>query len=55
MGLVLGLRQVRRVFERLRDQLGWVNRGEHAQPRIHDLRHYPESRNMPSDVEAALA
>jgi integrase len=39
MGLVLGLRQVRRVFERLRDQLGWVNRGAHAQPRIHDLRH----------------
>lgn len=39
MGLVLGLRQVRRVFERLRDQLGWINRGAHAHPRIHDLRH----------------
>lgn len=38
-GLTLGLRQVRRVFEGLRDQLGWVNRGAHAEPRIHDLRH----------------
>jgi len=38
-GCALGLRQVRRVFRRLRDHLGWVNRGAHAAPRIHDLRH----------------
>ena len=39
-GCALGLRQVNRVFQRLRDQMGWVNRGAHAAPRIHDLR-YP--------------
>jgi len=35
----LSLRQVHRVFVGLRDQLGWVNRGAHDGPRIHDLRH----------------
>lgn len=35
----LSLRQVRRVFISLRDQLGWDNRGTHGGPRIHDLRH----------------
>ena len=39
IGCALSLRQVRRVFQRLRDHLGWVNRGAHAAPRIHDLRH----------------
>jgi len=38
-GYALNLRQVRRVFRNLREQLGWVNRGAHAAPRIHDLRH----------------
>jgi len=38
-GCALNLRQVRRVFDCLRNQLGWVNRGAHANPRIHDLRH----------------
>ena len=38
-GFALSLRQVNRVFQHLRDQLGWVNRGAHAAPRIHDLRH----------------
>jgi integrase len=38
-GCGLGLRQVRKVFIGLRDQLGWSNRGEHDGPRIHDLRH----------------
>ncbi|MFC6674070.1 tyrosine-type recombinase/integrase [Marinobacterium aestuariivivens] len=38
-GYTLGLRQVRRVFITLREQLGWINRGAHAAPRIHDLRH----------------
>ena len=39
LGHELGLRQVRRVFIGLRDQLGWINRGAHYGPRIHDLRH----------------
>jgi len=39
LGLGLGLRSVNRVFEALRDQLGWKNRGTHDMPRIHDLRH----------------
>ena len=28
-----------RVFAKLRQQLGWRNRGAHQAPRIHDLRH----------------
>lgn len=39
LGQRLGDRQVHRVFNDLRDQLGWVNRGAHDGPRIHDLRH----------------
>ncbi|MEO8057903.1 MAG: tyrosine-type recombinase/integrase [Burkholderiales bacterium] len=38
-GLLLGDRQVHRVFVELREQLGWRNRGNHHAPRIHDLRH----------------
>jgi integrase len=32
-------RTIHNVFDRLRRRLGWVARGGHAQPRIHDLRH----------------
>ncbi len=32
-------RTVHSAFERLRAELGWVARGTHAAPRIHDLRH----------------
>jgi integrase len=39
LGHSLDLRQVHRVFIGLRDQLGWINRGAHNGPRIHDLRH----------------
>jgi len=39
LGQQLSLRQVNRIFVSLRDQLGWVNRGAHDAPRIHDLRH----------------
>jgi len=39
LGQSLGDRQVHRVFNELRDQLGWVDRGAHGNPRIHDLRH----------------
>ena len=39
LGTPLGERQVHRVFNILRDDLGWVNRGGHAAIRLHDLRH----------------
>ncbi len=39
LGKPLGDRQVHRIFTQLRKQLGWVDRGGHGQPRIHDLRH----------------
>ena len=39
LGHRLDSRQVRRVFIQLRNQLGWLNRGAHHGPRIHDLRH----------------
>ena len=38
-GEPLGDRQVHRMFGQLRQQLGWVDRGGHGQPRVHDLRH----------------
>lgn len=38
-GCCLSSRQVDRVFSGLRAQLGWINRGGHNDPRIHDLRH----------------
>jgi integrase len=39
LGQPLGERQAHRVFNGLRDGLGWVNRGAHDAPRLHDLRH----------------
>jgi integrase len=39
LGQPLGDRQVHRVFDQLRRQLGWVARGGHGATRIHDLRH----------------
>ena len=39
LGQPLGDRQAHRTFGQLRQQLGWVNRGGHGEPRIHDLRH----------------
>ncbi|MGE8454145.1 MAG: tyrosine-type recombinase/integrase [Pseudomonadales bacterium] len=38
-GEKLHTRTVHWVFGRLREQLGWSARGDHALPRIHDLRH----------------
>ena len=46
LGLPLGDRQAHRVFNALRDSLGWVNRGAHAAPRLHDLRHTFAVRRM---------
>ena len=39
LGHALGLHQIERVFATLRNQLGWINRGAHHAPRVHDLRH----------------
>jgi len=36
------------VFAKLRSELGWINRGMHHAPRIHDLRHNSEARIIPS-------
>jgi hypothetical protein len=38
---------VDRIFQRLRERLGWINRGSHAAIRVHDLRHHADSRIMP--------
>jgi integrase len=39
LGKPVGERQIHRIFEQLRRQLGWVDRGAHGHPRVHDLRH----------------
>lgn len=39
LGRPVGDQQAHRVFRDLRQQLGWVDRGSHGTPRIHDLRH----------------
>lgn len=46
LGLPLGDRQAHRVFDSLRHILGWVNRGAHDAPRLHDLRHTFAVRRM---------
>jgi integrase len=38
-GRLIPKRTIHNTFDRLRRRLGWVARGGHAQPRIHDLRH----------------
>lgn len=38
-GKPLGAHQVRCIFAVIRRDLGWVNRGSHHAPRVHDLRH----------------
>jgi integrase len=39
LGQPFGDHQVDGIFSQLRRQLGWVNRGSHGVPRLHDLRH----------------
>jgi integrase len=39
LGQPLGDHQVHLIFDQLRRRLGWVGRGAHGMPRIHDLRH----------------
>ena len=55
LGQPFGDRQVHRIFEELRRQLGWVDRGSHGTPRIHDLRHNSESRIIPSAASVVAA
>jgi hypothetical protein len=35
----ISVHQLDNVFAQLRSELGWINRGVHYAPRIHDLRH----------------
>lgn len=39
LGTCLARSTVHGVFQQLRSTLGWIARGDHAAPRIHDLRH----------------
>lgn len=39
LGTGLAKSTVHCVFQQLRSALGWIARGDHAEPRIHDLRH----------------
>jgi len=48
LGCELSLHQVDRIFQQLRDQLGWVNRSSHPAIRVHDLRHHADNRIMPN-------
>jgi integrase len=39
LGQPVSDRQAHRIFEQLRRQLGWGDRGNHGRPRVHDMRH----------------
>lgn len=39
LGQSVSDRQAHRTFDQLRQQLGWIDRGGHGAPRVHDLRH----------------
>jgi integrase len=39
LGQPVSDRQAHRTFAQLRQQLGWIDRGGHGAPRVHDLRH----------------
>jgi len=54
-GHALSLTTVHHAFARLRDQLGWRARGEHARPRIHDLRHTMVVRRVQRWYEAGVS
>ncbi len=54
-GHPLSLTTVHHVFARLRDQLGWRARGDHARPRIHDLRHTMVVRRVQRWHEAGVS
>jgi integrase/recombinase XerC len=54
LGQPVGDHQARRIFDQLRKQLGWVDRGSHGAPRVHDLRHNSESGIIPSTAPVAV-
>ena len=54
-GRALLSNRVHKVFARLRDQLGWRARGEHARPRIHDMRHTMVVRRVQRWHEAGVS
>jgi len=49
------VRTVEGVFSRMRAQLGWQARGDHADPRIHDLRHTFAVRRLQFWHEAGVS
>jgi integrase len=55
LGQPLSDRQAHRVFTSLRDDLGWINRGGHEAPRLHDLRHNSETGIIPRAVPYSAA
>ena len=54
-GRALSSSAVHHMFARLRDQLGWRARGDHARPRIHDLRHTMVVRRVQRWYEAGAS
>ena len=55
VGGTLPVRTVENVFGRMRPQLGWQVRGDHADPRIHDLRHTFAVRRLQLWNEAGVS
>lgn len=53
-GAALGGHTLQSVFAELRRSLGWRARGEHPNPRIHDLRHYLPFLTISSNVMRAI-
>lgn len=53
-GTYLKMPTVQGVFKALRSSLGWSARGDHAQPRIHDLRHTFAVRRVQSWHEQSV-
>ena len=54
-GATLPVRTVENVFSRMRPRLGWQARGDHADPRIHDLRHTFAVRRLQLWHEAGVS
>ncbi len=54
-GGALPVRTVENVFSRMRAQLGWQARGDHADSRIHDLRHNFAVRRLQRWHEAGVS
>jgi integrase/recombinase XerC len=57
LGQPVSDRQAHRTFDQLLQQLGWIDRGGHGAPRVHDLRHNSKPPIIPSAAsnDAALS